>query len=64
MRPNFNDIKSYQEFEIIKKFKFKADMVVAWRKVKDTEDSIFTFNDMMDIYYGKSNYDRYDKSVC
>ena len=45
-------------------FKFTADMATAWRKVKRENDSNFTIKDMLEIYYGKSNYAKYDNSVC
>lgn len=45
-------------------FKFNADMAAAWRKVKRENDARFTISDMLDIYYGKSDYTQYDHSVC
>ena len=48
----------------ISPFKFTADMATAWRKVKRENDSNFTIKDMLEIYYGKSNYAKYDNSVC
>lgn len=45
-------------------FKFTADMATAWRKVKCEKDVKFTVQDLLDIYYGKSNYAKYDHSVC
>ena len=48
----------------VKNFKFTADMAAAWRKVKRDNDEAFTIRDMLDVYYGKSDYARYDHSVC
>ena len=45
-------------------FKFTADMATAWRKVKREKDIKFTIQDLLDIYYGQSDYARYDNSVC
>ena len=44
--------------------KFTADMATAWRKVKKENDLSFTIQDMLKVYYGKSNYSKYDNSVC
>ena len=45
-------------------FKFTADMATAWRKVKKEKDLSFTIQDMLKVYYGKSDYAKYDNSVC
>ena len=45
-------------------FKFNADMATAWRKVKRDNDIKFTIQDMIKIYYGESDYAKYDNSVC
>ena len=45
-------------------FKFTADMATAWRKVKKDKDITFTIQDMIKIYYGESNYAKYDSSAC
>ena len=45
-------------------FKFTADMATAWRKVKKEHDLAFTIQDMLKVYYGNSNYAKYDHSVC
>ena len=39
-------------------------MATAWRKVKQEHDRVFTIQDMLDIYYGKSDYAKYDSSSC
>lgn len=47
----------------IQKFKFNADMVATVKKVKETGDTGFTLSDLLDIYYGKKTYAKYDKSA-
>ena len=39
------------------------DMVASVKKVKETNDTNFTLGDLLDIYYGKKTYARYDKSA-
>ncbi len=48
----------------ISPFKFNADMATSWRKVKKDKDLNFTIQDMLNVYYGKSDYAKYDNSVC
>ena len=48
----------------ISPFKFSADMATAWRKVKKDKDITFTIQDMIKIYYGESDYAKYDSSAC
>ena len=45
-------------------FKFTADMATSWRKVKKEHDLAFTIKDMLKVYYGNSDYAKYDHSVC
>ena len=45
-------------------FKFNADMATAWRKVKAENDLNFTIQDMLKVYYGESDYAKYDHSIC
>lgn len=45
-------------------FKFNADMAIAWRRVKAENDLNFTIQDMLKVYYGESDYAKYDHSVC
>ena len=45
-------------------FKFNADMATAWRKIKAENDLNFTIQDMLKVYYGESDYAKYDHSVC
>ena len=47
----------------IKPFKFNVDMVATVKKVKETGDTNFTLGDLLDIYYGKKTYTKYDKSA-
>ena len=46
----------------IKNFKFNADMVATSRKVKEEGDKTFTLGDMIEVFYGRKNYAKYDKS--
>ena len=46
----------------IKNFKFNADMVATVKKVKQDRDMSFTVGDLLDVYYGKKTYARYDKA--
>ena len=48
----------------ISPFKFSANMATAWRKVKKDKDITFTIQDMIKIYYGESDYAKYDSSAC
>ena len=48
----------------ISPFKFNADMATAWRKVKRDKDITFTIQDMIKIYYGESDYAKYNSSAC
>ena len=48
----------------VEPFKFNADMATAWRKVKAGNDLNFTIQDMLKVYYGESDYAKYDHSVC
>ena len=45
-------------------FKFNANMATAWRKVKAENDLNFTIQDMLKVYYGESDYAKYDHSIC
>ena len=44
-------------------FKFNVDMVATVKKVKESGDESFTLGDLLDVYYGKKVYARYDKSA-
>lgn len=48
----------------VEHFKFNADMVATAKQVKLDKDTSFTLQDMLDIYYGKKTYVKYDKSAC
>jgi len=48
----------------IENYRFNADMVATWRKVKEDNDTAFTIRDMLDVYYKRSDYAKYDKSSC
>ena len=47
----------------IKPFKFNVDMVATVKKVKETNDINFTLGDLLEIYYGRKTYAKYDKSA-
>lgn len=44
-------------------FKFNVDMVATVKAVKESGDETFTLGDLLDIYYGKKTYKKYDKSA-
>ena len=44
-------------------FKFTVDMVATVKAVKEKGDEAFTLGDLLDVYYGKKVYARYDKSA-
>ena len=54
----------FESLTNVSPFKFTADMATAWRKVKRENDLSFTIQDMLKVYYGKSDYAKYDNSVC
>lgn len=47
-----------------KNFKFNTTMVATAKKVRENQDDTFTLKDMLDVYYGKLEYARYDNSSC
>lgn len=47
-----------------KNFKFNANMATTWKIVKKNNDENFTIKDMLDIYYNKKEYAKYDNSSC
>lgn len=47
----------------VKNFKFNVDMVATVKKVKEDDDKSFTIKDLLDIYYGKKTYAKYDNSA-
>lgn len=59
--PRFRDF--FEKETGIKPFKFNVDMVASVKKVKETNDTNFTLGDLLDIYYNKKTYARYDKSA-
>ena len=59
--PRFRDF--FIEQTGIKNFKFNVDMVATVKKVKQEQDENFTLGDLLDIYYGKKTYAKYDKSA-
>ena len=47
----------------VKPFKFNVDMVATAKAVKENNDESFTLGDLLDVYYGKKIYAKYDKSA-
>ena len=47
----------------VRPFKFNVDMVASAKAVKENCDESFTLGDLLDIYYGKRTYAKYDKSA-
>ena len=45
----------------INNFKFNVDMVATVKKVKESNDYNFSLGDLLDIYYGKKTYAKYNK---
>ena len=61
---NAHFIEYFSTLTGVSPFKFTADMATAWRKVKREHDLSFTIQDMLKVYYGDSDYAKYDHSVC
>ena len=59
--PRFREFFKEQTGEA--KFKFNVDMVATAKAVKENGDESFTLGDLLDIYYGRKVYARYDKSA-
>lgn len=59
--PRFREFFSKQTGE--ERFKFNVDMVATAKAVKESGDETFTLGDLLDIYYGKKTYAKYDKSM-
>ena len=47
----------------VEHFKFNVDMVATVKAVKERDDRSFTLGDLLDIYYGKKTYAKYDASA-
>ena len=47
----------------IKPFKFNVGMVASVKKVKETNDTSFSLGDLLEIFYGRKTYAKYDKSA-
>ncbi|WP_300757694.1 SAP domain-containing protein [uncultured Brachyspira sp.] len=54
----------FSKYTGIEKFKFNADMAAVWKKVREDNDKNFTIKDMIDVYYKKNHYAKYDNSSC
>ena len=59
--PRFREF--FAEQTGVKNFKFNVDMVATVKKVKEDNDKSFTLGDLLDIYYGKKTYAKYDNSA-
>lgn len=59
--PRFREF--FAEQTGVKNFKFNVDMVATVKKVKEDCDKSFTLNDLLDIYYGRKSYAKYDNSA-
>ena len=59
--PRFRDF--FEKETGIKPFKFNVDMVATVKKVKETNDTNFTLGDLLEIFYGRKTYAKYDKSA-
>ena len=59
--PRFREFFEKQTGE--QRFKFNVDMVATAKAVKESGDESFTLGDLLDIYYGKKTYAKYDRSA-
>ena len=57
--PRFRDF--FRSQTGVANFKFNVDMVATAKKVKQDRDTSFTLGDLLDVYYGKKTYAKYDK---
>ena len=57
--PRFRDF--FRSQSGVANFKFNVDMVATAKKVKEDGDTSFTLGDLLDVYYGKKTYAKYDK---
>lgn len=57
--PRFRDF--FRSQSGVANFKFNVDMVATAKKVKEDRDTSFTLGDLLDVYYGKKTYAKYDK---
>ena len=57
--PRFRDF--FRSQTGVANFKFNVDMVATAKKVKEDGDTSFTLGDLLDIWYGKKTYAKYDK---
>ena len=59
--PRFREF--FEKETSIKPFKFNVDMVATVKKVKETNDTNFSLGDLLEIFYGRKTYAKYDKSA-
>lgn len=48
----------------VSNFKFTANMAAAIKKVRQEKNKEFTVKDLIDVYYGNSDYATFDSSSC
>lgn len=53
----------FEETTGIRPFKFNVDMVATVKAVKESGDDNFTLGDLLEIYYGRKTYAKYDNSA-
>ena len=63
---NFRFSQRFRDFFSVQtgiaRFKFNTDMVATAKKVKQDGDTSFTLGDMLDVFYGRKTYAKYDNS--
>lgn len=59
--PRFRDF--FEEATGVRPFKFNVDMVATVKAVKESGDENFTLGDLLEIYYGRKIYAKYDNSA-
>ncbi|MCR4632251.1 MAG: SAP domain-containing protein [Treponema sp.] len=59
--PRFREF--FEKETAINPFKFNVDMVATVKKVKETNNTNFSLGDLLEIYYGRKTYAKYDKSA-
>lgn len=57
--PRFRDF--FRSQTGVANFRFNVDMVATAKKVKQDRDTSFTLGDLLDVWYGKKTYAKYDK---
>lgn len=63
----FSCSQKFREFfskQVGGNFKFNTDVIATAKKVFEINDKDFSLGDLLDVYYGKKVYAKYDKSSC